>query len=273
MFKFLDVYKKDLSEFATTTTKPISKLFSNLVYDDVKEEKKQKKTEDEKKENQDFKFENSTFLNDITKEEEKRARYYEMKPFDEWKKEEENVNKKREEITILLEENKELKTIFSEIVPVKIPYEDFWGRFFYRKQLFNEDNNKKKRLEKAKAEEQSFHEDLSWEDDEELGKELEALKKENEILKKNLKIEEKLEELKSEYQKTINSQKLELEKLQSQKTKKDNEEELQNFGTLKSTILEILKQKEETITITGMKDMLKSKTPFLFNGIGDPEKK
>jgi len=81
--------------------------------------------------------------------------------FEEWSKNF-DVETKKEEISSLILDCKEVRTIFNKLVPDAVTHEVFWTRYFYKKNLHEEAEERRAKLvERA----QSSTSELAWDDD------------------------------------------------------------------------------------------------------------
>ncbi|CDF90065.1 uncharacterized protein ZBAI_07033 [Zygosaccharomyces bailii ISA1307] len=75
-----------------------------------------------------------------------------------------DVDDKTEEISKILEKDKDLANLMNEIVPQSIPYKDFWNTYFtLRQKIFEMENNRRKILE---GKQDSKDEEIAWDEEE-----------------------------------------------------------------------------------------------------------
>jgi len=77
------------------------------------------------------------------------------------------LENKTEEIASLLKGVKEIQEIYSQLVPEKVPYYDFWSRYYYRYYLLEQEEQKRAQLVKAVNTTTTVDETLpSWDEEE-----------------------------------------------------------------------------------------------------------
>jgi len=77
------------------------------------------------------------------------------------------LENKTEEIASLLKGVKEIQEIYSQLVPEKVPYYDFWSRYYYRYYLLEQEDQKRAQLVKAVNTTTTVDETLpSWDEEE-----------------------------------------------------------------------------------------------------------
>lgn len=75
-----------------------------------------------------------------------------------------DVDDKTEEISKILEKDKDLANLMNEIVPQSIPYKDFWNTYFtLRQKIFDMENNRRKILE---GKQDSKDVEIGWDEEE-----------------------------------------------------------------------------------------------------------
>lgn len=78
-----------------------------------------------------------------------------------------DVDAQTEEISKLLEQDKDLSQLMNRIVPEKIPYESFWKVYFFKKNKILDMESKRKEILKSKKVKLEEDEEFAWDDEDE----------------------------------------------------------------------------------------------------------
>ncbi|CCE62431.1 hypothetical protein TPHA_0C02780 [Tetrapisispora phaffii CBS 4417] len=78
-----------------------------------------------------------------------------------------NVDQKTDEISKLLETDKDIAKLMNKLVPTDVTYKDFWNIYFVNKQQIKEREDRRKKLLEAEKKYEEEHDDVGgWDDDE-----------------------------------------------------------------------------------------------------------
>ncbi len=161
--KLLEVYTKDITEFASQLTSEAAPVTRIILGDETEQTSTSNSSTVEAPPKQETPIEKlqtdeGTYFNELTSEEILQFAINIGKPtestdeakkvFEEyWKTKETTLDAQTEKITKLVETNSILKAKFAELVPEKISYSLFWQRFLVRYEQLLKDEERKQKLQ------------------------------------------------------------------------------------------------------------------------------